>query len=32
MEKILIGYKRKFNNNEDTDAGTSEGSGDTSNR
>ena len=32
MKKYLIGYKRKSNNNEDTDAGTSEGSGDTSNR
>ena len=32
MEIILIGYKRKSNNNEDTDAGTSEGSGDTSSR
>lgn len=32
MEKFLIGYKRKSNNNEDTAAGTSKGNGDTSNR
>ena len=29
MENFLIGYKRKSNNDEDTYAGTSEGSGDT---
>ena len=28
----MIGYKRKSNNNKDTDAGTREGSGDTSDR